>query len=193
MSVSEFRWDFPREARCHPMLRCASIAPSLLRPRRKPCQFGEKCSSPPSETVSLTICSEKAFSPRASDVDDTGAQHSFLTVTFVDQGAVSVVCAARCMEWSLRVYQNGRCFARVYFSAVFVISSTPMPASRLSPTDRYDSDAHTRKSSAGALHRGAALRLFPLRQLNKRHGSSPLSWCTPKPQDWHARNRQTLL
>ena len=58
MSVSEFRWDFPREVKCHPMHRCA---PSLLRPRRKPCQFGEKCSSPPSEIVSLTIAAKRLF------------------------------------------------------------------------------------------------------------------------------------
>ena len=36
-----------------------------------------------------------------------------------------------------------------------------MPSSRLGPTDKYDGDAQMRKSSAGALHRGAALRLFP--------------------------------
>ena len=61
MSVRESRWDFPREVMCHPMHRCASIAPSLLRPRRKPCQFGEKCSSPPSETVSLSIAARRLF------------------------------------------------------------------------------------------------------------------------------------
>ena len=49
------------EVKCHPMHRCVSIAPSLLRPRRKPCQFGEKCSSPPSETISLTIAAKKLF------------------------------------------------------------------------------------------------------------------------------------
>ena len=55
MSVSEFGWDLLKEVRCHPMHSCVSVAPSLLRPRRKPCQFGEKCSFSPSETVSLTI------------------------------------------------------------------------------------------------------------------------------------------
>ena len=53
------------------------------------------------------------------------------------------------------------CIARVYFFAVFVISSTLMPSSHLGPTDRYDGDAQMNKSSAGALHHGAALRLFP--------------------------------
>ena len=37
------------------------------------------------------------------------------------------------------------CFARVYFFAVFVISSIPMPSSRLGPTDKYDGDAQTRR------------------------------------------------
>ena len=73
ISVSEFKWDFPRDVRRHPMRRCASIAPSLLLPRRKPCQFGEKCSSPPSVVVSQC---------------DAGAQHSFLSVAFVNQGDV---------------------------------------------------------------------------------------------------------
>ena len=36
-----------------------------------------------------------------------------------------------------------------------------MPSSRLGPTDRYDGDAQMRKSSAGALQLGAALRVFP--------------------------------
>ena len=52
-------------------------------------------------------------------------------------------------------------FARVYLFADFVISSPPMPSSRLGPTNKYDGDAHMRKSFAGALQRGAALRLFP--------------------------------
>ena len=36
-----------------------------------------------------------------------------------------------------------------------------MPSSRLGPTDKYDGDAQKRKSSAGVLQLGAALRLFP--------------------------------
>ena len=45
--------------------------------------------------------------------------------------------------------------------AVFVISSIPLPSSRLGPIDKYDGDAQTRKSSAGALQLGAAQRLLP--------------------------------
>ena len=66
------------------------------------------------------------------------------------------------LRWS-RCRLSAACFERVYFFAVFVVPSAPMPASRLSPTDRYDGDAQMRKSSAGALHRGAAP--VPFRQL----------------------------
>ena len=38
---------------------------------------------------------------------------------------------------------------------------TPMPSSRLGPTDKYDGEAQMWKISAGALQHGAALRLFP--------------------------------
>ena len=163
MSVSEFRWDFPREVRCHPVHRCASIAPSLLRPRRKPCQFGEKCSSPPSETVSLTIAAKRLFHQghrtwmtRVPSIPFFPSRFS-IRVPF-EQCALHGVWSARC---ACTRTETNSCFARVYFFAVFVISSTPMPSSRRGPTDRCDGDAQMRKSSAGALHRGAALRLFP--------------------------------
>ena len=48
-------------------------------------------------------------------------------------------------------------FAHVYFFAAFVISSTRMPSSPTSTMVRH----RKRKSCAGALQRGAALRLFP--------------------------------
>ena len=67
------------------------------------------------------------------------------------------------MKCSLRVYQDGNqlllrtrvllcCFRDFFHTNAF---------SRLRPTDRYDGDAQKRKCSACALHRGAALRLFP--------------------------------
>ena len=145
------------------MHRCASIAPSLLRPRRKPCQFGEKCSSPPSGTISLTIAAKRLFHQRHKTYMMRVPSIAFcplrlsMRVPF-EQCALHGVCGARC---ACTGTETNYCFARVYFFAVFVISSTPMTSSRLGPTDRYDDDAQMRKSSAGALHRGAALRLFP--------------------------------
>ena len=145
------------------MHRCASIAPSLLRPRRKPCQFGEKCSSPPSGTISLTIAAKRLFHQRHKTYMMRVPSIAFcplrlsIRVPF-EQCALHGVCSARC---ACTGTETNYCFARVYFFAVFVISSTPMTSSRLGPTDRYDDDAQMRKSSAGALHRGAALRLFP--------------------------------
>ena len=67
------------------------------------------------------------------------------------------------MVCSLRVTRTGTSshFARVHFFVVCVISSTPMPSSRLGTTDKYDGDAQMRKSSVGALQHGAALRLVP--------------------------------
>ena len=65
----------------------------------------------------------------------------------------------RCIVYGVLVARAT--FARVYFFAVFVIFPTPMPSSRPGPTDKYDGDAQMRKSFTGALHRGAALRLFP--------------------------------
>ena len=61
------------------------------------------------------------------------------------------------------MYQNRDqlLFARVYFFADFVISSTQVPSSLRGPTDRYNGEAHRKNSSAGTLQRGAALRLFP--------------------------------
>ena len=77
-------------------------------------------------------CCEETFPQRAEDVSNSCAQHSFLSVMFVDQGAVWVVCAAWCVECSSRMYQKRDqllFFARVYFSADFVMSTTPMPLS----------------------------------------------------------------
>ena len=51
-------------------------------------------------------------------------------------------------------------FAHVYFFADFVISSTPITSSLRDTTDRYDGEAHTRSSSAGALQRCPALAPF---------------------------------
>ena len=51
-------------------------------------------------------CCEKALPPRAENVNNAGAQHSFLSVSLVNQGTVGVVRAAWCVECSLRVYQN---------------------------------------------------------------------------------------
>ena len=109
-------------------------------------------------------CSEKTFPPGAQNVDDTYAQHSLLSVTFVDQGAI--LTSVRCMVYGVLVARvperkptpaSHVCTSLLFF----VISSTPMPSSTPGPTDKYDGDGQVRKSSAGALHRGAALRLFP--------------------------------
>ena len=110
------------------VVRCASTAPSLLRPRKEAVPVWREVFIPPSQTVSRHCC-EKTFQPRAQDVNNAGAQHSFLFVTLVDQGAVSIVCAAWWVKCSLRVY---------------VTSSTPVPSSRRGPTDRYDGErAHS--------------------------------------------------
>ena len=85
----EFRWDFPREVGCHPMHRCASIDTSLLRPRVRRYVF-----IPSFRNRFSHHCGEKAFPPKAWDMSDAGAQHSFLSVAFVNQGAVRVVCSA---------------------------------------------------------------------------------------------------
>ena len=90
---------------------------------------------------------------------------SSIRVTFEKcalQGVWNALCACTKTESSSR-------FVRVYFFAVFVISSTPMPSSRLGPTDRYDGDAQVRKSSAGALQLGDVLRLFPFANSEKVH------------------------
>ena len=155
---------FPeRSGRCHPVHHCAGIAPSLLRPRRKPCQFGEKCSSPPSEIVSLTIAAKKTVPPRASDVVRVPSipfcpLRLSSRVPF-EQCALHGVWSARC---ACTRAETISCFARVYFCAVFVISSRPRPSSRRGPADKYDGDAQMRTSSAFALQFGAALHLFPL-------------------------------
>ena len=75
-----------------------------------------------------------------------------------EQCALHSVFSARC---ACTKTETNSLFARVYFFAVFLISSIPMSSSRLGPTDKHDGDAHMRKSSAGALQLGAALRLFP--------------------------------
>ena len=106
MSVSEFRWYFPRQVKCHPTHLCVSIAPSLLRPRRKPCQFGEKCSSPPSATVSLAIAAKKTFPPKANNVNDACAHHSTCPLRLSIRLPFEKVCPAWCMERSLCVYQD---------------------------------------------------------------------------------------
>ena len=51
-------------------------------------------------------------------------------------------------------------FARMYFFADFVISSTA-DAFQSPRSHRHEGEAHIRKSPGGALQRGAALRLFP--------------------------------
>ena len=159
MSVSEFRWDFPREVRRHPMHRCARIAPSLLRPRRKPCQFAEKCSSPPSETVSITIAAKRLF--------HQGHRTWVIRVPSIPFCPLRLcrVSSVRCMVYGVLVARvperKTTPVLHVCIFTVFVISSTPMPSSRLGRTDKYDGDAQMRKSSAGAFQLGAALRLFP--------------------------------
>ena len=154
MSVSEFRWDFPREVKCHPMHRCASIAPSLVRPRKKPCSF------PPSEIVSVTIAAKRLSHQRHRTCMMRAPKIPFCPLRLPCElcalhGVWSACCACTRTETSC-------CFERVYFFAVFVISSTQSLRVVEGPTDRYDCDAQMRKSSAGALHLGAALRLFPL-------------------------------
>ena len=53
-------------------------------------------------------------------------------------------------------------FARVsFFFASFGSSSTPMPSRRLGRTDKYDGEAHIKKSFADVLQQVAALRLLP--------------------------------
>ena len=118
---------------------------------------------PPSGTISLTIAAKRLFHQRHKTYMMRVPSIAFcplrlsIRVPF-EQCALHGVCSARC---ACTGTETNYCFARVYFFAVFVISSTPMTSSRLGPTDRYDDDAQMRKSSAGALHRGAALRLFP--------------------------------
>ena len=131
MSVSEFRWDFSIVVRCQPIHRCAYITPSLLRPRKNPCQFGEKCSSPPFRNRFSHRCCEKTFPKRAEDVKSSCAQQ----------------CRSRCRLSSVRCMVCGMLvvraptqtptpfFARVYthFLADFVISSTPTLSSLRGP------------------------------------------------------------
>ena len=115
------------------MHRCASIAPFLLRPRRKPCQFGEKCSSPPSETVSLTIAAKRLF----HQVQRTWIMRvpSLLSVRFACQSGCRW-SSAHCMVCGMLVARvpgqrptptSHECTFLFFF---FVNSSTPMPSSR---------------------------------------------------------------
>ena len=67
-------------------------------------------------------------------------------------GVWNARCACAKIETSSR-------FARLYFFAVVVISSTLMLSKRLGPTDRYDGDAQMKEKSAGALQLSAALHL----------------------------------
>ena len=68
------------------------------------------------------------------------------------------------MVYGVLVYQNENqlplracvllcCFCNFFHSNAFESPS--------SPTDKYDGEAQMKKSSAGALQHGAALRLFP--------------------------------
>ena len=129
------------------MHRCANIAPSLSCSRRMPCQFGEKCSSPLSETVSLTIAAKRLC--------HQGHRTWMIRVPSIP------FCPSRLL---IRVpFEYGVLVARVperkptpashvcTSLLLFVISSSPVPSSRLGPTDRHDGDAQMRKS----------LRLFP--------------------------------
>ena len=128
----------------------------------------EHCSFSPSSAkgavpVSLTIAAKRLFRQghrtwmiRVPSIPFCPLRLS-IKVPFeqcVLRGAWSARCACTRTEIN-------SCFALVCFFTVFVISSTPMPSRRLGPTDRYDGGAPMRKSSASALHRGAALRLFP--------------------------------
>ena len=127
MSVSEFRWDFPREVKCNPMHRSACIAPSLLRPRKKPCQFGEKCSSSPSEIVSLTVAAKRLFH------QEHRTCMMRLSVKFYRSRCrlSSVLCIVHGVLVARVPERKPAPASHVCFFAVFVISSTPMPSSRL--------------------------------------------------------------
>ena len=139
-----------------------SVAPSSLFP----CQFGEKCSfSPPLEDHFCHHCCKETFQPSGENVYDPGAQCSFLSVTFVN--SESLLSCAHSMVYgvlSARVPEQKPIpvLHVCIFFAYFVISSTPMPSSRLGLSEMSDGEAHIKRSSAGALQRGAALRLFLL-------------------------------
>ena len=138
------------------MHRCASIAPSSLRPRRTPCQVGEKCSSPPYVTVFPHHCSEETF-PQRGIILVPSIPFSPLRLSIVvpfEECALQGVWNAppvRVPEQRPVPY-----FAREYFFAAFEISSTPMPSVLSGPTDRYGG-AHKEELCG----RGAALRLCP--------------------------------
>ena len=86
ISVSEVRWNFPREVKCHASLcEHCSLSPSSAKEAVP--VWREVFISSFTERVSHH-CSEKSFPPRAQNVDDTCDHHSFLSITFVDQDAV---------------------------------------------------------------------------------------------------------
>ena len=112
----------------------------------------------PSETIPLTVAANRLFHQgqrtwimRVPSIPFSPLRLS-MTVRF-EWCALHDVWSARCA--CTRTETNSR-FARVHIFADFVISS-----SRRGPSDRHDGEAHMRKSSAGPLQRGAALRLLP--------------------------------
>ena len=141
------------------------VAPTALRPSfvlgESRASLSRSVHLPPSETVSLTVAATRLFHKRQRAsimVPNIPFRPKRLSIRVpFEQRTLHGVWSARCA--CTRTETNSH-FAR-YFSAGFVISSTPMPSRRRGPTDKYDGEAHIRKSSAGGLQRGAALRLFP--------------------------------
>ena len=95
-------------------------------------------------------------------------RHTFLAVSLVDQRALRVMRATRCMFWSLYVHQDDTCtrFAHVCLFAAFVISSAPTPSGRRGPADRYDGAHQIATDRSIGERRGATFRA--LCQLGRR-------------------------
>ena len=109
----------------------------------------------------------KNFPPRAKNVNDAGAEHSFLSITFLN--------CAHCMVCGV-------------LSAYLVISSFPMASSRLGSTDMYDGDAHIKWSSTA----WRCAFLWPALLMCRRGPPLLLSTCS-SPSARHAANPPGIL